>query len=95
MVDVARIITAGMPVPVVLREGLTSHAHNSLGLAAFKLALTADGAYAITGGSNRQLTDALFFGPLLSIGRQRFDNVLMKPNQGDLPVLEDLCELER
>jgi NADPH:quinone reductase-like Zn-dependent oxidoreductase len=37
----------------------------------YKRALTADGAYVMTGGSNRQLTDALLFGPLLSIGRQK------------------------
>jgi NADPH:quinone reductase-like Zn-dependent oxidoreductase len=54
--------------------------------------LTPDGCYAMTGGSNRQLTDALVFGPLLSIGRQQFGNVLMKPNQADLLVLKELCE---
>jgi NADPH:quinone reductase-like Zn-dependent oxidoreductase len=32
------------------------------------------------------------FGPLLSIGRQRFGNVLMKPNQEDLLVMKELCE---
>ena len=46
----------------------------------------------MTGGSNRQLTDALLFGPLLSIGRQQFGNVLVKPNQADLLVLKELCE---
>ena len=55
-------------------------------------ALTADGCYAMTGGSNRQLTEALLFGPLLSIGRQQFGNVLVKPNQADLLVLKELCE---
>jgi len=58
----------------------------------YKRALSADGAYAMTGGSNRQLTDALFFGPLLSIGRQKFGNLLMKPNHADLLVLKELCE---
>ena len=48
--------------------------------------------YAMTGGSNRQLTDALLLGPLLSIGRQQFGNVLVKPNQADLLVLKELCE---
>ena len=41
---------------------------------------------------DRQLTDALVLGPLLSMGRQRFGNVLMKPNQDDLLVLKALCE---
>ena len=58
----------------------------------YRRALTADGCYAMTGGSTRQLTDALLFGPLLSMGRQRFGNVLMKPNQADLLMLKELCE---
>jgi NADPH:quinone reductase-like Zn-dependent oxidoreductase len=58
----------------------------------YRRALTADGCYAMTGGSNRQLTEALLFGPLLSIGRQQFGNVLVKPNQEDLLVLKELCE---
>jgi NADPH:quinone reductase-like Zn-dependent oxidoreductase len=61
----------------------------------YRRALTADGCYAMTGGSNRQLTDALLFGPLLSIGRQQFGNVLVKPNQADLLVLKELCESGR
>ena len=58
----------------------------------YRRALSADGCYAMTGGSNRQLTDALLFGPLLSMGRQKFGNVLVKPNQADLLVLKELCE---
>jgi NADPH:quinone reductase-like Zn-dependent oxidoreductase len=61
----------------------------------YRRALTADGSYAMTGGSNRQLTEALLFGPLLSMGRQRFGNVLVKPNQADLLVLKELCETGR
>ena len=61
----------------------------------YKRALTEHGSYAMTGGSNRQLADALLFGPLLSIGRQKFGNVLMKPNQADLLVLKELCETGR
>jgi NADPH:quinone reductase-like Zn-dependent oxidoreductase len=58
----------------------------------YKRALTADGAYVMTGGSNRQLTDALLFGRLLSIGRQKLGNVLVKPSQADLLFLKELCE---
>jgi NADPH:quinone reductase-like Zn-dependent oxidoreductase len=58
----------------------------------YERVLTAHGSYAMTGGSNRQLTDALLFGPLLSMGRQKFGNVLMKPNHADLVVLKELCE---
>jgi NADPH:quinone reductase-like Zn-dependent oxidoreductase len=58
----------------------------------YRRALTADGSYVMTGGSNRQLADALLFGPLLSMGGQQFGNVLMKPTQADLLVLKELCE---
>ena len=58
----------------------------------YRRALTADGCYTMTGGSNRQLTDALLLGPLLSIGRQGFGNLLVRPNQADLLVLKELCE---
>jgi NADPH:quinone reductase-like Zn-dependent oxidoreductase len=58
----------------------------------YRRALTADGAYVMTGGSTRQLTDALLFGPLLSIGRQKLGNVLVKPSQADLLFLKELCE---
>jgi NADPH:quinone reductase-like Zn-dependent oxidoreductase len=58
----------------------------------YKRALTADGAYVMTGGSNRQLSDALLFGPLLSIGRQKLGNVLVRPNRADLLFLKELCE---
>jgi len=58
----------------------------------YKRALSANGTYVMTGGSNRQLTDALLFGPLLSMGRQKLGNVLAKPNQADLLFLKELCE---
>ena len=58
----------------------------------YKRALSADGTYVMTGGSNRQLTHALLFGPVLSIGRQKFGNLLAKPKQTDLLFLKELCE---
>jgi NADPH:quinone reductase-like Zn-dependent oxidoreductase len=58
----------------------------------YKRALSADGCYVMSGGSNRQLAEALLFGPLLSMGRQKFGNLLVKPNQADLIVLKELCE---
>ena len=58
----------------------------------YKRALSAHGCYVMSGGSNRQLAEALLFGPLLSMGRQKFGNLLVKPNQADLMVLKELCE---
>ena len=48
--------------------------------------------FSVGTGSNRQLTDALLLGPLLSMRRQQFGNVLVKPSQADLLVLKELCE---
>jgi 2-desacetyl-2-hydroxyethyl bacteriochlorophyllide A dehydrogenase len=58
----------------------------------YQRALSAHGTYVMTGGSNRQLTHALLIAPLLSMGRQRLGNLLMKPNQADLLILKELCE---
>jgi NADPH:quinone reductase-like Zn-dependent oxidoreductase len=58
----------------------------------YKRALTANGCYTTTGGATRQLTEAVAIGPLLSVGRQQFGNVLVKPNQADLLALKELCE---
>jgi len=55
-------------------------------------ALSANGTYVMSGGSNRQLMDALLIGPLLSVGRQELGNLLVKPNQADLLFLKELCE---
>jgi NADPH:quinone reductase-like Zn-dependent oxidoreductase len=58
----------------------------------YKRALSAEGSYVMTGGSNRQLTDALLFGRLLSLGRHELTSVLATPNQADLVALKELCE---
>ena len=58
----------------------------------YKRALAPGGAYVMSGGSNRQLTQALFVGPFLSRGGQTFGNLLMTPNQQDLMFVKDLVE---
>lgn len=58
----------------------------------YRRALTPNGRYVMSGGSNRQLREALFLGPLLSTGRQKLGNLLARPNQPDLLVLKDLIE---
>lgn len=58
----------------------------------YRRALSADGRYVMTGGSNRQLAEALLLGRLLSLGRQQFRNVLVKPQPADLLTLTELCE---
>lgn len=58
----------------------------------YRRALAPRGAYVMTGGSNRQLTEALVLGPVLSMGRRRFGNILMTPSVDDLSFLGGLCE---
>jgi NADPH:quinone reductase-like Zn-dependent oxidoreductase len=59
----------------------------------YRRTLKATGRYVMSGGSNRQLGEALFLGPLLSIGGQKLGNLLAKPNRSDLLVLKDLIEV--
>jgi NADPH:quinone reductase-like Zn-dependent oxidoreductase len=99
-VDVVRSIGADHVIDYTKDDFATHGERYDLILAAngdrsiwdYRRALTADGCYAMTGGSNRQLMDALLLGPLLSMRRQRFGNVLVKPSQADLLVLKELCE---
>ena len=99
-VDVVRSIGADHVIDYTKDDFATHGQRYDLILAAngdrsiwdYRRALTADGRYAMTGGSNRQLTDALLLGPLLSMRRQQVGNVLVKPSQADLLVLKELCE---
>src|SRR3954454_7109217 len=99
-VDVARSIGADHVLDYTKDDFATHGQRYDLILAAngdrsiwdYRRALNAEGSYVMSGGSNRQLTDALLFGPLLSIGHQKLGNVLVKPNQADLLVLKELCE---
>ena len=58
----------------------------------YRRALSRNGSYVMSGGSNRQLLHALLYGPLLSLGSQKFGNLLTRPNQRDLKFLKDLIE---
>jgi len=58
----------------------------------YRHALSRNGAYIMSGGSDRQLRHALLYGPLLSLGTQKFGNLLTRPSQPDLLILKDLIE---
>jgi NADPH:quinone reductase-like Zn-dependent oxidoreductase len=58
----------------------------------YRRALSRNGSYVMTGGSNRQLLDVLLYGSLLSLGNQKFGNLLMRPSQADLLFLKDRIE---
>jgi NADPH:quinone reductase-like Zn-dependent oxidoreductase len=61
----------------------------------YRRALRPGGRYVMSGGSNRQLSQALLLGPLLSMGSRRFGNLLAKPNQADLQFLVELMHTGR
>jgi NADPH:quinone reductase-like Zn-dependent oxidoreductase len=99
-VDAVRLIGADQVLDYTSDDFAASGKRYDLILAAngdrsiwdYKRALSANGTYVMTGGSTRQLMDALLFGPVLSMGRQKLGNILMKPSQSDLRFLKDLCE---
>ena len=65
-------------------------------LADYERALVPAGIYAMTGGSNSQIFQALLRGPLKSRrGGKRFTTVSAKPNQADLDVMAGLIESGR
>ena len=88
-VDVVRSVGADHVIDYTKADFATQGQRYDLILAAngdrsiwdYRRALTADGCYVMTGGSNRKLTEALLFGPLLSMRRQRFGNVLVSPTR--------------
>ncbi|MFD2046571.1 NAD(P)-dependent alcohol dehydrogenase [Ornithinibacillus salinisoli] len=60
---------------------------------AYKRALKPKGKYVMIGGSGSQMTEAMIFGPLLSMtGNKKIVNLLQRPNQEDLVFMKELIE---
>lgn len=60
----------------------------------YKKSLTLNGRYVMTGGTNAQMSDAMVYGPILSIfSKQTFTNAMADVNQKDLLFLKELIEL--
>ena len=99
-VDMVRSIGAGRVIDYSKEDFASLGQRYDLILAAngdrsiwdYRRALGANGTYVMSGGSNRQMTEAMLIGPLLSLGRQKLGNLLAKPNQADLLFLKELCE---
>jgi NADPH:quinone reductase-like Zn-dependent oxidoreductase len=99
--DTARALGAGRVIDYA-REDFTANgarydlilgANGYHPLADYKRALSPGGIYVMTGGSNRQIFQALFLGPWMSIGAGRKLTVLTgKPNREDLLFLKGLIE---
>ncbi len=58
----------------------------------YKRALSPKGTYVMTGGSNAQLFQSMFLGPLNSMTGKKMGNMMHKPNQKDLEVMRELIE---
>jgi NADPH:quinone reductase-like Zn-dependent oxidoreductase len=60
-------------------------------ISAYQRALSPQGIYVMTGGSNAQLFQAMLLGPWLSRnGSQKMGNLLARPNQKDLVCMKEL-----
>jgi NADPH:quinone reductase-like Zn-dependent oxidoreductase len=59
----------------------------------YKRALSPNGSYVMVGGVGKQMTQAMFVGPLLSVkGNKKLTNQMAKPNLEDLAVISELLE---
>lgn len=59
----------------------------------YRRALSPQGIYVETGGSFRQIYEALLLGPLLSrAGSKKMRSLMSKPNQRDLTVMKELID---
>lgn len=99
-VEVVRSIGADRVLDYTRQDFVEAGRHYDLILAVngdrsiwdYRRALDRNGVYVMTGGSNKQLRDVLIFGPFLSIGHQKFGNLLTRPSQADLVFLKGLIE---
>lgn len=62
-------------------------------IAAYKRSLAPGGRYVMTGGKGKQMAEAMFLGPILSLtGGKKLTNILARPNPDDLAFLKGLIE---
>ena len=62
-------------------------------LSAYKRALSPEGRYVMSGGSDAQMFQAILLGPWISmVGKHKMGNVLAAPDQRDLAFLGELLE---
>jgi len=75
------------------RYDLILGANGDRSLADYRRALAPGGIYVMTGGSNRQIFQALLLGPLLSLGTgKKLGAMTARPSQKDLVFVKELIE---
>ena len=68
-------------------------ANGNRSITEYKRALRPNGTYVMTGGSEKQMFQAMLLGPWLSMtGTKKMGNVLAKPNTRDLGFVKELLE---
>jgi NADPH:quinone reductase-like Zn-dependent oxidoreductase len=68
-------------------------ANGDVSISDYRRALTPTGTYVMSGGSNRQLMQAVLLGAWISkTGNQKMGNLMAKPNQQDLVFLSELLQ---
>jgi NADPH:quinone reductase-like Zn-dependent oxidoreductase len=99
--DLVRSIGADHVIDYTQEDFTKSGSHYDLIVAAngyhpisdYRRALNSKGIYVVTGGSMRQLFQAVLLGPLISMaGSKKMGNLSSKPNQKDLGFVKELIE---
>jgi NADPH:quinone reductase-like Zn-dependent oxidoreductase len=68
-------------------------ANGNRSISEYKRALRPNGTYVMTGGSEKQMFQAMLLGPWLSMtGTKKMGNVMAKPNTRDLGFVKELLE---
>jgi NADPH:quinone reductase-like Zn-dependent oxidoreductase len=68
-------------------------ANGNRSIAEYKRALRPNGTYVMTGGSNKQVFQAMLLGPWISrTGTKKMGNLMAKPNTKDLGFVKELLE---
>lgn len=100
-VDMVRSLGADHVIEYTQEDFTKNGQHYDLILAAngyhpisdYKRALSPNGTYVMTGGSNAQMYQAMLAGPWISMtGSKKMGNWMAKPNQKDLVFMKELVE---
>jgi len=78
------------------RYDLILAANGNLPISAYKQALAPNGTYVCSGGSMKQIFQAMLLGSFTTMGsNQKMTGLMAKPNQADLTFVKELVEAEK